>query len=256
MKDYTPRPKASQEVAKAHRARHQEETTETPTPARFSLPLGIAMCAVVLGMLAMFAYRPTQPVVYPPTPAPTVAPAAPTIAPVPTAAPAMIDAYASPDGALLGQIEADRQIAVAAHYGAGWIAYQDGAGLVWIRAVDRPDLALAGPDLAPAATQPQTGQGPTVIGEWTPPAETQPPAPPEPTQTWPTSAPVSPADFAKPDIRDRCTFVGCLGQQAVDLSRAQTCHALYWQYGDADPETIDEPDFSAVRGCIWEGLYR
>jgi hypothetical protein len=101
---------------------------------------------------------------------------------------------------------------------------------------------------------PQTGRGePPPVVEPAPPAD--PPPPPEPT-AWPTSEPVVVTDFAKSDIRGTCQFVGCLGQQGVDLARAETCHALFWQYGDTEAEAIPEPDYSAVRGCIWEGLYR
>jgi hypothetical protein len=99
---------------------------------------------------------------------------------------------------------------------------------------------------------PQTGRGEPPPVEVAPPVE---PPPPEPT-AWPASAPVQAQDFAKPDIRGTCQFVGCLGANAVALERAQVCGALYWVYGDTEAEAIPEPDYSAVRGCIWEGLYR
>lgn len=122
-----------------------------------------------------------------------------------------------------------------------------------------PPPTFTPPPVATPVVAPQTGQGLTLnTDDWTPEATPTPP-PAEPTATvvvWPTSAPVQASDFEKPDIKDRCKFIGCLGQQAVDLSRAQACGALYWQYGDADPETIPEPDLSAVRACVWEGLYK
>lgn len=72
-----------------------------------------------------------------------------------TAAPhvAMIDAYAAPNGATLGEIEATRAITPTAHYGQDWIqAEVAGSGLIWLRAADWPRLAITGPDLAPRPT--------------------------------------------------------------------------------------------------------
>jgi hypothetical protein len=157
-------------------------------------------------------------------------------------------------------------VIAVARAGATWVQLErpDGSR-VWFRRADLPpNLSVPDtlPDLSPraAAPAPQTGQGlPSGSYEWTPPEATpEPEAAPEPTPTivWPTSAPATIPDFKKPDIRGTCQFIDCLGQKAVDLARAQECHALYWQYGDADSETIPEPDLSAVRACIWEGLYR
>lgn len=273
---YAPDPRASQRVAAQKRQRPAHDTEPiTPIAARSrsALPFGIGALIVVLLMIGMASYglaRLPSAVPLAITPVPTDAPAflaaAPEASPAPplapTAAPRTIGAYASPDGLLLGQIEVDRQITPVAHFGTLWIqADVEGSGMVWLRKSDVPDAALIGPDLAPVAQQPQTGRGLTVDqgGGWTPPDATpEPQAPAEPTAVpnWPTSAPVVVTDFTQPDIKQTCQFIGCLGQQAVDLARAQACHALFWQYGDADPETIAEPDLSAVRGCIWEGLYR
>lgn len=263
---YAPDPRASQRVAAQKRARQPDAAPEATNPRKLPLaPVAmIASAALLIGVLSYGLGRtPAQPLQLPPTSAQSFQ-TAPTAAPTPaaTAEIAMIDAYAAPGRLLLGQIETTRQINPVAHYGAGWIhADVEGSGLVWLRAADVPDLALAGPDLAPAAVQPPTGRGLGVdtSNDWTQPDAT--PVPPtEPVATpapeWPTAAPAVVTDFAKPDIKDRCQFVGCLGQQAVDLARANTCHALFWQYGSTDPETIPEPDLSAVRGCIWEGLYR
>lgn len=276
---YTPRPKASQTVAAQKRA--QRHDTEPITPValptrRYAVPFGIGAIVLILLMIGAASYQLTQlgsarPLAVTPGPSTAAFLEAPTSAPAPsaapTAAPRTIGAYAAPDGLLLGQIEEDRTITPVAHYGSGWIqADVAGSGVVWLRASDVPNLALTGPDLAPVAAQPpaQTGRGLTLDtsgqGGWEPPAAATPEPPPaEPTATpavWPTSAPAAAPDFEKPDIKQTCQLVGCLGQRAVDLDRANTCHALYWQYGDADPETIPEPDLSAVRGCIWEGVYR
>jgi hypothetical protein len=171
---YTPRPKASQAVAAARRALGPapDAPVVRGTPVRQYLPFGIGALVLIVLMIAAASWQlsrmPAKPLQLAPTDAPARALAAPpTTAPAPTSAStpaaATIGAYAAPDGLLLGQIEADRPITPVAHYGVGWIAYQDGAGLVWVRAVDRPDLALAGPDLAPrTAALPQTGQGFTL----------------------------------------------------------------------------------------------
>lgn len=280
---YAPRARASQTVAAQKRAAaaspgrptHDTEPI-TPiglaTPARQYVPFGIGALVIILLMIGMASYqlsregaRPLQLTSVPTEAAPSVALAAPTLAPTAVPDVTTINAYAAPEGQLLGPIETDRMITPIAHYGGGWIqADVEGSGVVWLRKGDLPDVALTGPDLAPhTAAAPQTGQGLTISGqgsgnEWTPPENT-PELEAEPTATpivWPTSAPAAIPDFEKPDIRGTCQFVGCLGAKAVDLERAQACHALFWQYGNADPEKISEPDYSAVRACVWEGLYR
>lgn len=267
---YAPRPKASQAVAAAHRARPDTDTATPSAPhAKVSASILIVAAVLLVGALSYGMSRTVSntPLQITPGPSTQAFLAAPTAAPAPTSEPAAlprtIGAYAAPDGLLLGQIEETRQIIPVAHYGSGWIqADVSGSGIVWLRASDVPELALVGPDLAPVA---QTGQGLSIDtsnrpNAWQPPDPAAAPAPAEPTATPAPErievAPASPADFTKPDIKGTCQFIGCLGQQAADLARAQACHALYWQYGDAEPESIPEPEYSAVRGCVGEGLYR
>lgn len=176
--EFAPDPRASQRVAAAKRAHPQLDDDDAPLPMRHrpvaqQFVLGIVGVITVVGVLALALSQGGTPSALKTTPAAqafdTASKTSPTTSPAPTpeatAAPRTIAAYAAPDGLLLGQIAAERAITPAAHYGSGWIAYQDGAGLVWVRASDRPDLALAGPDLAPAvappvpAVVPQTGRG-------------------------------------------------------------------------------------------------
>jgi len=132
---------------------------------------------VVVGLCAAFVLiyawaTPTAPPA-PPRAAPTtVATSQPTAAP--TAALAspvqLLAAFASPDGARLGQIEATRAITPVAHFGQDWIqADVAGSGRIWLRAADWPALAIAGPDLAPPPTPAPALFIPEV---------TSPPAPP------------------------------------------------------------------------------
>lgn len=279
--DYAPRQKASQRVARANRARVQDEPDEAPArpaPQHQQLIVGAVGVLAVIGVLFLVLFQhgaaPTTPLQIPPTIAATDAPAAPTAAAalVPTIALSthVASAYAAPDGAVLGPVDLAGEVVTAVgRAGSAWVQLERGdRSRVWFRRADLPgnlSVPESLPDLAPVAADiaPQAGQGLTLFqgGEGgqvaTPtPEPAAPPAEPTATAVWPTSAPASAPDFEKPDIRDRCQLIGCLGQQAVDLARAETCHALYWQYGDADSETIAEPDLSAVRGCIWEGLYK
>src|SRR4051812_5275248 len=254
MEGFEPRPRASQEVAAARRAQRHDTEPITPLalPTRQYVPFGVGALLIILLMIGM-AYQITQAPALPlqitpvstevATDAPSALAAAPTPAPTDVPPVAKINAYAAPDGLLLGQIETTRQITPVAHYGSGWIqADVERSGRVWLRKADVPAVAMVGPDLAPVAavSAPSTGRGLTVDqggGEWTPPTATPEPAAPltpEPTATitWPTSAPVAAPDFKKPDITGTCKLIGCLGEKAVDLARAQACHALYWQYGD------------------------
>jgi hypothetical protein len=286
---YAPDPRASQRVAAQHRAAavapgRPTHDTEPIVPltrrTRYAVPFGIGALMLIMLMIGAASYQlaslpAAKPLQIETASAqafanqPQEGPSAPTSA---TEAPiAAISAYAAPDGALLGPVELSRiPTAPRAHYGTEWVQYDvTGSGLVWFRRSD-VNAVIAGPDLAPVAAQqqPQTGRGLAIDtsggndpNAWTPPEATPEAAPPaEPTATvvWPTVAPVEHRDddFKQPDIRGTCQFVGCLGQQAADLSRAQACHALYWQYGNVEAETIPEPDYSAVRACIWEGLYQ
>lgn len=196
---YAPRARASQEVAAAKRAQHHDAEPITPLvlPARTRqyVPFGIGALVLILLMVGAASYQlghmPTTPLAI--TPGPSTAaflaapsPEAPQASPAPTseatAVPSAISAYAAPDGLLLGQIELDRTITPVAHFGSAWLqADVEGSGLVWLRAGDVPDIALTGPDLAPAAQQP-SGQGVTInqsddnTVEWTPPPATPAPA--------------------------------------------------------------------------------
>jgi hypothetical protein len=129
---------------------------------------------VVVGLCAAFIviYAWSTPTAPPATPT-AVATVQPTSAP--TAAPAppvrLLAAFASPDGALLGQIEATRAITPVAHFGQDWIqADVAGSGRIWLRAADWPALAIAGPDLAPPTIAP--------AAPFMPAAATTAPAPP------------------------------------------------------------------------------
>jgi len=171
---YAPRPRASQSVAARKRASLRADDAPLPAPRLPQPPQQLIMGAVgVLAIIGVIILAISQaghaPTALQITPLPTehaafVAAPPPPPAPAPTNLPAAatINAYSAPDGSLLGQIAADRAIVPAAHYGSDWIAYQDGTGLVWVRASDRPDLARSGPDLAPVAAVPMTGRGLTL----------------------------------------------------------------------------------------------
>lgn len=269
---YAPDPRASQRVAAQKRQRPAHDTEPIVPIAlpsrRYAVPFGIGALVLIALMIVAASYQLSQlpsarPLQVTPGPSTAAFLAAPSSAPAPTpaatAAIRTISAYAAPDGLLLGQIELDRMMTPIAHYGGGWIqADVAGSGVVWLRASDVPDLALIGPDLAPVASQPQTGRGLTVDDATDPPppeaTPVSPPAEPTASVVWPTSAPAKAPDFVQPSVSDRCKFITCLGQQAVNAAHEQACHALYWQYGDS--ESIPEPDLSAVRQCTWEGLYR
>jgi hypothetical protein len=158
--DYTPRRRASQAAAAAHRAKHgSARSTPVAKPAPFSMPIASGALVIILLMIGMISYQlsreQARPLQIPP--AATVLPSrAPAIVPTvrATSAPtatlvAMLPAYDSPNGALLGQIEVTRSMTPVAHYGADWIqADVEGSGRVWLRASDWPALVLMGPDLA------------------------------------------------------------------------------------------------------------
>lgn len=129
--------------------------TAPPAPARQPLTRQelISAALVVPLLIGLLLYlssgRTAAPAI--PAPVPTAAPTVPTAASLPTAPPvAMLPAFAAPDGAQLGPIEATREMIPIAHYGADWIQAQvAGSGLVWLRASDVPALAIVGTDLAP-----------------------------------------------------------------------------------------------------------
>jgi len=223
--DNAPDPRASQRVAAQHRQRATAET-EAPAAAPPRLPFAIGAAIVVLLTMAAITWQLGQP------------PARPLVTPTPVPTDVPARAFDLPHQATSTPFSA----------------------LPTAKAIDVVPTPTA-PLLAPPEPPPQTGQGLAVdhapAAEWIPPEPT-PALPPEPTApaVWPTSAPAVPADFEQPSLIGTCQFIGCLGEKAVDLAREQACHALRWQYGAAEPETIPEPDYSAVRGCIWEGLYR
>jgi hypothetical protein len=134
-----------------------------------------------------------------------------------------------------------------------------------------PKPTLAEPTSAPVATPvpfvpvesaPQTGQG-MPAANVQPPEEAPPspsPAPVEQPTAWATSAPVAVQDFKKPKAAQTCQLIGCLptSNLAQQAGREQTCHALYWQYGQVaeDDDSVSAEDMAAIRGCLWEGFYR
>lgn len=172
------------------------------------VPLAVGAAIIVVAMLILVTHqlntpvkplqttpRPTQPR----TPAPAALWAEPTATAAPTAEPRQIDAYAAPDGVLLGPIEATRPMAPVAHFGSTWVQVRaDGSGLVWLRRSDVPDLDVSSlPDLTPPTPAPRADYAPAQ--NWIAPAVAPPeqPAPeptappaPAPTVIWvPTSTP-------------------------------------------------------------------
>lgn len=133
-----------------------------------------------------------------PAPAPrAAAPAAPSVAPAGATAPATpaaaqpaaaaaaqllprpVGAFAAPDGAYLGIVEAGRAYTPTARLGDAWtqIAAQ-GSGLVWVQAAElAPDLSLA--DLATPTARPQPTALPAPAVQV---REVPVPAAPQPTQ--------------------------------------------------------------------------
>jgi hypothetical protein len=213
MEGFEPRPRAAQETAAKQRQRPAHEDIEPITPQappdmRRYVPFALAAAAALLiGTLSYgLSRQSTRPLQLAPTEAPVQTfakqPQEATSAPTSeaTALPRTIGAYAAPGGTLLGQIEADRTIIPVAHYGSAWVAYQDGAGLVWLRTSDVPGVALAGPDLAP---QPQ-GRGPAPQA---PPDVAPPPAVEPAPAPWPVSAPFVP-DTEQPNIKEHFNAPG------------------------------------------------
>lgn len=125
-----------------------------PTPKGEQAMMMVALIGFVVVLLLRFGMSgdaaPQSPAVAPPAPA-AQSPTPNSQPPTPTVA--MLPAYAAPNGAALGQIEATRAITPTAHYGGDWIqADVQGSGLVWLRATDFPRLTIVGPDLAPRPT--------------------------------------------------------------------------------------------------------
>ena len=191
-----PTVRTPQQMAAAKRQRAQTEPDTAPVVRR-AIPPAIVGAVGVLAVAGVLALAISQHGALPAprpisTPAPTFVPFSvaaqdgpgATEAPRPTEAPAVatIGAYAAPDGALLGPIEVTRTMSPVAHYGAAWVqANVEGSGLVWLRVSDVPQLGLVGQDLSvasPAAAEPQTGQGMTLV-QPPPPAAEPAPAPVE-----------------------------------------------------------------------------
>jgi hypothetical protein len=127
------------------------------------------------------------------------------------ALPRFVVAYDQPvNGAVLGPIPAPDASAVVARYGSGWVMVPWDGGHVWLRASDAglPDVVDIAPTLAPevvyVAAQPvQAAPAPVYEPVSAPPVVEVAPAP--------TAAPVVRAvDFAQPDPKAKCQFIGCL----------------------------------------------
>ncbi len=124
-----------------------------------------------------FAVEPPQ------APAPTDVP----LPPAPRLA-GPVTAYAAPDGATIGPIEAGRAYRVIARSGAGWAQIDAaGSGVVWVRADASLDLASA-PDLA-TPVPPPTSAPPMrqIIYIEATPEPTDPPQPTDPPPPAPTA---------------------------------------------------------------------
>lgn len=254
---YAPRPKASQRVAAAQRARGDEEDETVAAPTKLPPALIVAAVGIAFGValvLLLGTPHAATPLVLPTPQAAAFAP--PTDAPLPTPTPAtfIVSAYAAPDGALLGPVDLDGEaVQAVARAGASWVQLERGDHTrVWFRRGDLPaNLSVpdALPDLA-VQPPPQTGRGLTVEQV---PAEAPVPDAPTPLPAPPTSVPARAADFAAPSQIGTCLLIGCLGAQAVAASHEQACHALAWQYGEGEASAADR---AAVAQCKGEGLWR
>lgn len=117
----------------------------------------------------------------PPTAVPLATPAAVAAAFPPNALRGAVVAYDSPNGNVLGAIEAGRTYAILARYGSDWLqADVDGSGVVWLRSADVLDLPAGLADLQPT-TAPVVVERPIYVSAPAPEqaAPTPPPAAPE-----------------------------------------------------------------------------
>jgi hypothetical protein len=57
-------------------------------------------------------------------------------------------------------------------------------------------------------------------------------------------------------MSDTCKFIGCLGEYAIQAKQEQDCHALHWQYGNSEDQSVPESDRAIIQYCIGKGLYR
>ncbi len=151
------------------------------------LPLGPPSLATAAGtptMAAVGAVLIQTPFAVEPPPA-----AAPTDVPLPIA-PRLagpVTAYAAPDGATIGPIEAGRAYRVLARSGAGWAQIDAaGSGVVWVRADASLDLASA-PDLATPIPPPTSAPLRQIIYIESTPEPNDPPQPTDPPPPIPTA---------------------------------------------------------------------
>jgi len=173
-----PNPRASQRVAAAKRARQpSDDAPAAPTRDPRHLLLAAIGALSIAGVIALAIFQPgnggPKPLAVTPQ-ARTLATDVPSIpsqhsasGDTPASTPVlvrMIDAYAAPGGALLGQFDpAVEGATVRGRHDGGWVQFArpDGSN-VWVRqadlVLDQDDLAAV-PDLTPRDTQPMTGRG-------------------------------------------------------------------------------------------------
>jgi hypothetical protein len=134
----------------------QADAQRKPTTKGEQAMMMVALIGFVVALVLRFGMSgddAPQPPAVAPAPPQRSGDATPVPSPPPATPAVMLPAFAAPNGAALGQIEATRDITPTAHYSSDWIqANVQGSGLVWLRAADWPRLAIVGPDLAPRPT--------------------------------------------------------------------------------------------------------
>lgn len=146
-----------------------------PQPWTRQEKIGAGIFALAVCLFLLYAWQSgarVRPAMLPPAviSTPTVYLPQVAVGTAPTATPVtMLDAYAAPNGVLLGPIEESRSMRPVARYGDGWVQMDvQGSGLVWLRAGDvQADLAALR-DLTPPTPAPY--RAPIVV-------PTSPPAP-------------------------------------------------------------------------------
>lgn len=121
----------------------------------FAIALSIFLVAGIIAALGRASApapaavaTPARPIILIATPAPAT-PAALSVASAGPNSRRALVAYASPDGAVIGAIEAGRHYGFLARSGDGWLQLDiDGSGAVWVRSAD----LIGAPDLADVAT--------------------------------------------------------------------------------------------------------
>jgi len=159
---------------------------------------------------------------------PTAVPAAAVAALPPNALRRAVVAYDSPNGSVIGAIEAGRTYQVLARYGNDWLqADVQGSGVVWLKADQVLDLPSNLTDLAPPLA-PVVIERPVYVAA---PALAQPPAdlpyqvdsaPPADVPLSPAQPPAAPAPAVAPAPSTAATPSL---QQALAASAASTQHA-------------------------------